>query len=90
MAKSNRVKNYSIGKGAYKGYWGYEELRNILKDIQVGNKKWGTDWYEAVIDEFYDSAKKMLDIYAYGEDKDKAIDIINRIIAIRKEERGDN
>ena len=89
MAKSNRVKNYSIGKGTYKGYWGYEELRNILKDIQVGNKKWGTEWYEEVQNEFYESAKKKLEVCAYGEDKDKAINIINRIIAIRKEERGD-
>jgi hypothetical protein len=87
--KKARVKNYSIGKGDYKGYWGCEELRDMLLDIHRGNKKWGTDWYRAVENGFYVSAKKILNLVAFGEDKEKAIDMINRIIDIHAEERGE-
>ena len=85
--KNAEVKNYQVGKGAYKGYWGFEALRDMLKHISKGNKSWGKDWYNAVESEFYQTALKLLDIHATGEDRDKAMDMVHRIIDIKNAER---
>lgn len=83
---SERVRNYSIGKGDYKGYYGCEELKDILFDIRNQNKSWGKDWYSKVEVRAYESAKVLLAIHGKGENVGKAIDIINRIMDIEAEE----
>lgn len=81
MARTSaRVREYCIGKGSYEGYWGLEELKDILWDIYRQNKSWGDDWYSKVRQNSYESAKVLLAINGKGDNVGKAIDIINRII----------
>lgn len=86
MARTSaRVREYTIGKGSYEGYWGCEELKDILWDIYRQNKSWGDDWYNKIRLEAYESAKVLLAINGKGENVGKAIDIINRIIDLESE-----
>ena len=81
MARTSpTVREYTIGKGSFEGYWGCEELKDILWDIYRQNKSWGDDWYSKVRQNSYESAKVLLAINGKGDNVGKAIDIINRII----------
>ena len=80
---SNRVQMYKKGK-ADKGYWGTEDLKDILWDIYKTHKSWGDDWYDKARVGSYDSAKVLLALNGKGECRNKALDIIDELI-----ERGD-
>jgi hypothetical protein len=83
---SNKVQEYRTkGKGAYKGYWGVVELRDVLWHIYLNHKRWGSAWYEAVREQSYEVAIEILQHTAQGESMVEAIDIINRIIDIEME-----
>lgn len=83
---SKRVKEYCVGKGSYEGYWGSEELKDILWDIYRQNHSWGDEWYDKVRSHSYESAKVFLAINGKGENVGKAIDIINRLINLEAED----
>ena len=81
---SERAKTYTKGK-ADKGYWGEQELQDILWDIYITHKSWGDEWYNKVRMHCYESAKVLLALNGKGEFRNKALDIIDELI-----ERGDN
>ena len=80
---SERVQTYTKGK-ASKGYWGTENLKDILWDIYKTHKSWGDEWYEKVRYGSYESAKILLALNGKGEYRNKALDIIDELM-----ERGD-
>lgn len=76
---SERAREYFRGKAA-KGYWGTEELKDILWDIYKTHKSWGDEWYDKVRWGCYESAKVLLAIHGKGEFRNKALDIIDELI----------
>lgn len=76
---SNRVQMYTKGK-ADKGYWGTEELKDLLFDIYTTHKSWGKEWYQMVELGLYKSAKVHLVLSGKGECLYKALDIIDELI----------
>ena len=81
---SERARAYIKGK-ASKGYWGGQEIKDILFDIHQTHKSWGREWYTMVELGLYDEAKKNLAVKASGEYRAKAMDAIDELI-----ERGDD
>lgn len=80
---SERAKFYTKGK-ASKGYWGEQELQDILWDIYRTHKSWGDEWYAKVREGSYETAKILLALNGKGDFRNKALDIIDELI-----ERGD-
>ena len=76
---SNRVQGYTRGK-ADSGYWGTEDLKDILWDIYRTHKSWGDDWYDRARVGAYDAAKMLLAVNGKGECRNKALDIIDELI----------
>ena len=76
---TNRVQQYSKGK-AVKGYWGTEDLKDILWDIYKTHKTWGDEWYEKVRMHCYESAKVLLALNGKGEYRNKALDVLDELI----------
>lgn len=76
---TNRVQMYRKGKAA-KGYWGTEDLKDILWDIYKTHKSWGDDWYEKVRIGCYESAKVLLALNGKGECRNKALDVIDELM----------
>jgi hypothetical protein len=81
---SERAKAYTRGK-ADKGYWGEENLKDILWDIYCIHKSWGDEWYSKARVGQYESAKVLLALNGKGEYRNKALDIIDELM-----ERGDD
>lgn len=85
MARTpNRVQMYTKGK-TDKGYYGTEQLKDVLWDIYRTHKSWGDEWYDRARIGLYESAKVLLAIHGKGECRNKALDIIDELI-----ERGDD
>lgn len=76
---STRVQMYKKGK-ADRGYWGTQQLQDILWDIYTTHKSWGDEWYNKVRLGSYESAKVLLAIHGKGEYRNKALDIIDELI----------
>ena len=76
---SARAKAYTKGKTA-KGYWGDQQLLDLLWDIYRTHKSWGDEWYDRVRVGAYESAKVLLAIHGKGEFRNKALDIIDELI----------
>lgn len=81
---SARAKAYTKGK-ASKGYWGGQEIKDVLFDIYCTHKSWGKEWYRMVELGLYEEAKMKLAVKAKGEYRAKAMDAIDELI-----ERGDD
>lgn len=81
---SERARAYTKGK-ADRGYWGAENLKDILWDIYTTHKSWGDEWYNKVRLHQYESAKVLLVLNGKGEYRNKALDIIDELM-----ERGDD
>ena len=70
---SGRVKNYASAKGRVHEmslmdtYYKTVELRNVLKDISVQHKKWGTEWYLLVEMSMFQEAKYAVIVHGLGE-----------------------
>lgn len=76
---SARAKAYTKGKAA-KGYWGDQQLLDLLWDIYRTHKSLGDAWYDRVRVGEYESAKVLLAIHGKGEFRNKALDIIDELI----------
>ena len=82
---SERAKDYSKGK-TDRGYWGTENLKDILWDIYRTHKSWGDDWYDKARVGLYESAKVLLALNGKGEYRNKALDIIDELMERGEEE----
>ena len=76
---SERARLYTKGR-ASSGYWGRQELKDILFDIHRTHKSWGKEWYTMVELGLYESAKMKLAVKATGEYRGKAMDIIDELM----------
>lgn len=76
---SDRVRMYTKGK-ADKGYWGTQDLKNILWDIYCTHKSWGDEWYSKARTGSYESAKVLLALNGKGAYRNKALDIIDELM----------
>ena len=97
---SSRVRNYASAKGKIPQmslmdiYYKTVELRTVLKDISVQNKKWGREWYNLVELSMFTEAKYAVIVHGMGTMVADTVNKIDELEALEAHmktlERGDD